>query len=120
MVARALPRLAGRRLSPRAAASPPTAETTSSDATPTPGTATVPATGQRLTQPPPLDCHRSIHLAIGPGGVLVIDTKQYRGRLQLDPSGRLWHGRYPLAPTLQAVAFEADQAAVVLPAPGLA
>ena len=38
------------------------------------------------------------HLVIGPGGVFVIDSKQYRGRLQLDPSGRLWHGRYPLAP----------------------
>jgi hypothetical protein len=35
------------------------------------------------------------HLAIGPGGVFVIDSKQYRGRLQLDPSGRLWHGRHP-------------------------
>jgi hypothetical protein len=30
---------------------------------------------------------RSIHLAIGPGGVFVIDSKQYRGRLQLDPTG---------------------------------
>jgi len=38
------------------------------------------------------------HLVIGPGGVFVIDSKQYRGRLQLDPTGRLWHGRYPLAP----------------------
>jgi Nuclease-related domain len=60
------------------------------------------------------------HLVIGPGGVFVIDSKHYRGRLQLDSSGRLWHGRYPLAPTLQAVSFEADQAAVVLPDPGLA
>jgi hypothetical protein len=60
------------------------------------------------------------HLVIGPGGVFVIDSKQYRGRLQLDPSGRLWHGRYLLTPTLQAVSFEADQAAVVLPDPGLA
>jgi len=60
------------------------------------------------------------HLVVGPGGVFVIDSKQYRGRLQLDPSGRLWHRRYPLAPTLQAVSFEADQAAVVLPDPGLA
>jgi len=51
------------------------------------------------------------HLAIGPGGVFVIDSKQYRGRLQPDGSGRLWHGRYPLAPTLRAVSFEADQAA---------
>ena len=60
------------------------------------------------------------HLVIGPGGVFVIDSKQYRGRLQLDPSGRLWHGRYPLAPTLRAVYFEADQAALVLPDPGVA
>jgi hypothetical protein len=60
------------------------------------------------------------HLVIGPGGVFVIDSKQYRGRLQLDPSGRLWHGRYPLAPMLRAVSFEADQAAMVLPDPGVA
>ena len=59
------------------------------------------------------------HLIIGPGGVFVIDSKQYRGRLQLDPCGRLWHGRYPLAPTLRAVSFEADQAAQVLPDPGV-
>jgi hypothetical protein len=60
------------------------------------------------------------HLIIGPGGVFVIDSKQHRGRLQLDPCGRLWHGRYPLAPTLRAVSFEADQAARVLPDPGMA
>jgi hypothetical protein len=54
------------------------------------------------------------HLLIGPAGVFVVDSKQYRGRLQLDRSGRLWHGRYPLAPTLRAVSFEADQAAQVL------
>jgi hypothetical protein len=57
---------------------------------------------------------------IGPGGIFVIDSKQYRGRLQLDPTGRLWHGRYPLTPTLQAVSFEADQAALVLPDPDVA
>jgi hypothetical protein len=54
------------------------------------------------------------HLVVGPGGVFVIDSKQYRGRLQLDGSGRLWHGRYPFAPTLRAVDYEADQAARVL------
>jgi hypothetical protein len=59
------------------------------------------------------------HLVIGPGGVFVIDSKQYRGRLQLDSSGRLWHGRYPLAPILHAVSFEADQAAQALPDPGV-
>jgi hypothetical protein len=57
------------------------------------------------------------HLAIGPGGVFVIDSKQYRGHLRLDGSGRLWHGRYPLAPTLRTVDFEADQAALVLTDP---
>jgi Nuclease-related domain len=57
------------------------------------------------------------HLVIGPAGVFVIDSKQYRGRLQLDPSGRLWHGRYPLAPALRAVSFQADQAAQVLTDP---
>ena len=60
------------------------------------------------------------HLVIGPSGVFVIDSKQYRGRLQLDPTGRLWHGRHPLAPTLRAADFEADQAARVLPDPGVA
>ena len=54
------------------------------------------------------------HLVVGPGGVFVIDSKHYRGRLQLDGSGRLWHGRYSLAPTLRAVDYEADQAAQVL------
>jgi hypothetical protein len=57
------------------------------------------------------------HLVIGPGGVFVIDSKHYRGRLQLDGSGRLWHGRYPLASALRAVSFEADQAARVLSDP---
>jgi hypothetical protein len=59
------------------------------------------------------------HLAIGPGGVFVIDSKQYRGRLLFDSSGRLWHGRYPLAPALRAVSFEAAQAAQVLTGPGV-
>ena len=54
---------------------------------------------------------------IGPGGVFVIDSKQYRGRLQLDAVGKLWHGRYPLAPALRAVSFEADRAAQVLADP---
>jgi Nuclease-related domain len=57
------------------------------------------------------------HLVIGPGGVFVIDSKLYRGRLQLDGAGRLWHGRHPLAPALGAVSFEADAAAQVLTDP---
>jgi hypothetical protein len=50
----------------------------------------------------------------------VIDSKHYRGHLRLDGSGRLWHGRHSLAPTLRAVDFEADQAAQVLPDPDVA
>jgi hypothetical protein len=57
------------------------------------------------------------HLVIGPGGVFVVDSKQYRGRLQLDPTGRLWHGRHPLTAVLRAVSFEADRAAQVLADP---
>jgi hypothetical protein len=62
---------------------------------------------------------RSIHLVIGPGGVFVIDSKQYRGRLQLDAVGKLWHGRYSLAPAVRAASWVADQAARVLPDPGM-
>jgi Nuclease-related domain len=54
------------------------------------------------------------HLAIGPGGVAVIDTKQYRGRLHVDQHGLLWHGRYLLVSTLRKVLWEADQADEVL------
>jgi hypothetical protein len=54
------------------------------------------------------------HLAIGPPGVFVIDSKQYRGRLRQAADGSWWHGRYPLAPALRAAQFEADQANAVL------
>jgi hypothetical protein len=59
------------------------------------------------------------HLVIGPGGVFAIDSKQYRGRLQFDAVGKLWHGRYSLGPALRAASWEADQAAQVLPDPGV-
>jgi hypothetical protein len=54
------------------------------------------------------------HLVIGPGGVVVIDSKQYRGRLQLDRDGLLWHGRHLLISRLRRVRWEADQADEVL------
>jgi hypothetical protein len=60
------------------------------------------------------------HLVIGPGGVFAIDSKQYRGRLRLDAVGKLWHDRCPLAPAVRAASWEADQAAQVLPDPGMA
>jgi hypothetical protein len=57
------------------------------------------------------------HLAVGPGGVVVIDTKQYRGRLHLDRYGFLWHGRHLLISTLRRVRWQADQADEVLGVP---
>jgi nuclease-like protein len=54
------------------------------------------------------------HLVIGSGGVVVVDSKQYRGRLHLDPHGFLWHGRHLLVSTLRKVLWEADQADEVL------
>jgi hypothetical protein len=44
----------------------------------------------------------------------VIDSKQYRGRLRLDPSGLLWHGRHLLTMTLHTARWEADQADEIL------
>jgi hypothetical protein len=46
--------------------------------------------------------------------VVVIDSKQYRGRLQLDQYGMLWHGRHLLISPLRKVRWEADQADEVL------
>jgi hypothetical protein len=54
------------------------------------------------------------HLAIGPGGVLLVDSKQYRGRLRLDGYGMLWHGRHLLVSGLRKVRWAADQADEVL------
>jgi hypothetical protein len=54
------------------------------------------------------------HLVIGPGGVAVVDSKQYRGRLRLDTNALLWHGRHLLTMTLRAARWEADQADEVL------
>jgi hypothetical protein len=54
------------------------------------------------------------HLVIGPGGVLVVDSKQYRGRLRLDGYGMVWHGRHLLVSALRKVRWQADQADEVL------
>jgi hypothetical protein len=57
---------------------------------------------------------RSIHLVIGPGGVFAIDSKHYRGQLQVDRDGMVWHGRHPLVSALRTTLWEADQADEVL------
>ena len=55
------------------------------------------------------------HLVIGLGGLFVIDSKLYRRRLQLDPSGQLWHGRY--SPLRCRRCRSRPTAALVLPDP---
>jgi hypothetical protein len=54
------------------------------------------------------------HLVIGPGGVIVVDSKRYRGRLRLDRQGMVWHGRRLLVSALRRVLWAADQADEVL------
>jgi Nuclease-related domain len=54
------------------------------------------------------------HLVIGPGGVIVVDSKRYRGRLRLDHDGMVWHGRHLLVSALRKVLWQADQADEIL------
>jgi hypothetical protein len=54
------------------------------------------------------------HLVIGPAGVLVVDSKQYRGKLRLDNDGMVWHGRHLLVSALRKTLWQADQADEVL------
>jgi len=49
--------------------------------------------------------------------VFVIDSKQYRGRLRLDPTGPALAWPLPPRPNPEAVSFEADRAALVLTDP---
>jgi Nuclease-related domain len=60
------------------------------------------------------------HLAIGPGGVFLADSKNWRGQLAFAPDGTLWHGSYPLTATLATIGFEAAAIASALGVPGLA
>jgi hypothetical protein len=54
------------------------------------------------------------HLVIGPGGVVAIDSKQYRGQLRADRDRMVWHGRHLLVSALRTTLWEADQADEVL------
>jgi hypothetical protein len=57
------------------------------------------------------------HLAIGPGGVFVIDSKRYRGQLCLGPDGMLWYAGYPLAQQLATVVWATMRLAEALQLP---
>ncbi len=58
------------------------------------------------------------HLVIGPGGVFLLDSKNWRGRLVFAPDGTLWHGSYLVTATLATIGFEATAIANVLAVPG--
>jgi hypothetical protein len=57
------------------------------------------------------------HLAIGPAGVFVIDSKYYRGALQLSGDGMLWYGGYPLAHQLATAVWASVRVAEALQLP---
>ena len=57
------------------------------------------------------------HLAVGPGGIFLVDSKNWRGRLAFTPDGTLWHGSYPLTATLATIAWEASAIAGTLAVP---
>jgi hypothetical protein len=57
------------------------------------------------------------HLAVGPAGVFVIDSKYYRGALQLGGEGMLWYGGYPLAQQLATAVWATLRVAEALQLP---
>jgi hypothetical protein len=54
------------------------------------------------------------HLAIGPTGVFVIDSKQWTGSVHQGADGLVWHNHYRLDRTLETVGWEAQQVSRML------
>jgi hypothetical protein len=54
------------------------------------------------------------HLVVGPTGLFVVDSKQYRGRVHQTPDGLVWHDHYPMTGIIQTVRWEADQVSQAL------
>jgi hypothetical protein len=57
------------------------------------------------------------HLLLGPTGVFVIDSKQYTGRVERTPDGRVWHNYYPMDEQLRTVRDEAHAMETILGTP---
>jgi len=57
------------------------------------------------------------HLAVGPSGIFLIDSKNWRGRLVFAPDGTLWHGSYPMTAALATIGFEVAAIAGALGTP---
>ncbi len=54
------------------------------------------------------------HLVIGPTGVFVVDSKNYKWKITENARGELWSGRYPLARALSTLNWEAKKVAAHL------
>jgi hypothetical protein len=54
------------------------------------------------------------HLAIGPTGVFVIDSKQWTGSVRQSADGLAWYNHYRLDRTLETVRWEADTISRIL------
>jgi hypothetical protein len=54
------------------------------------------------------------HLAIGPTGVFVIDSKQWTGNVHQSADGLVWHNHYRLDRTLETARWEADTISGIL------
>ena len=57
------------------------------------------------------------HLLIGPGGVWVVDTKAYAGRIKVLGDGRLWYGKTCLDEVLRVLRWAADLVGEALDVP---
>jgi hypothetical protein len=57
------------------------------------------------------------HVVIGPGGVVLVDSKRYTGRVWQTPDGRVWHNQYPMDRPLRALRLETAAIARLLGVP---
>ena len=48
------------------------------------------------------------HLVVGPSGVFVIDSKQWRGQVHQSSDGLIWHNHYRLDRTLTTIRWQAE------------
>jgi hypothetical protein len=57
------------------------------------------------------------HVVIGPGGVVLVDSKRYTGRVWQGPDGRVWHNQYPMDRPLRSLRLECAAIAGLLGVP---
>jgi hypothetical protein len=57
------------------------------------------------------------HVVVGPGGVVLVDSKRYTGRVWQGPDGRVWHNQYPMDRPLRSLRLECAAIAGLLGVP---